>query len=106
MPSKVVSFSWQLILDRIPSRHNLLRRGVSLPEGGRGSALYEAPSESSLHLFFECPSVFMVWYEVARWLGWKLVIPLGLAQLLLYFTGLGGGKRVMIGLLLIWHVVI
>jgi len=35
-PSKVIVFSWQLILDRIPTRFNLLRRGVPIPEGGLG----------------------------------------------------------------------
>jgi len=32
-PSKVVVFSWQLILDRIPTRINLSLRGVPLPVG-------------------------------------------------------------------------
>jgi hypothetical protein len=35
-PSKVIVFSWQLLLDRIPSRSNLIRRGVTLPVGGWG----------------------------------------------------------------------
>lgn len=74
-PSKVVAFSWKLILDRIPSK-----RDIPLLEGGRGCALYEAPSESSLHMFLEFPLVFLVWYDVARWLGGgELVIPLGLS---------------------------
>ena len=32
--------------------------------------------------------------------------PLGLAQQFLSFTGLGGGKRVRLGLLFVWHAVI
>lgn len=28
VPSKVVSFSWQLLLDRVPTRSNLISRGV------------------------------------------------------------------------------
>jgi hypothetical protein len=32
-PSKVIVFYWQLLLGRIPSMSNLVRRGVPLPEG-------------------------------------------------------------------------
>lgn len=38
-PSKVVVFSWQLILDRIPTRSNLVSRGVALPDA-RGLDVY------------------------------------------------------------------
>jgi len=105
-PSKVVFFSWQLILDRIPTRLNLSRHGVSLPVGGLGCVFCSAPSESSVHLFLSYPSILPVWYQVSRWLGWEFVVPLGLAQQFLYFTDLGRGKRVRLGLLLVWHVVI
>lgn len=48
---------------------------------------------SSVHLFLECPVIFPVWYQVARWLGWEFVIPQGLAQQFMSFTGLGGGRE-------------
>jgi len=105
-PSKVVVFSWQLILDRIPTRLNLSHRGVPLLEGGLGCVFCAASSESSVHLFLLCPFILPVWYQVSRWLGWHFVLPLGLAQQFLSFTGLGGGKRVRLCLLLIWHTVI
>jgi len=106
VPSKVVVFSWQLLLDRIPTRLNLIRRGVPLPNGGLGCAFCETPSESSVHLFLSCPSILPVWYQVATWLGWEFVIPLGLARQFQYFTGLGASKRVRLGLLLVCHAVI
>jgi len=59
-----------------------------------------------VHLFLACPSILPVWYQVSRWLGWEFVIPLGLAQQFFSFTGLGRGKRVRIGLLIVWHAVI
>ncbi|XP_024636569.1 uncharacterized protein [Medicago truncatula] len=105
-PSKVIVFSWQLLLDMIPSRSNLIRWGISLPEGGVGCVFCDVLSESSAHLFLSCPSFFTVWYQVSRWLGWDFVMPLGLAQQFQVFTGLGGGKRVRLGLLLVWHIVI
>lgn len=100
-PSKVVVFSWQLILHRIPTRLNLVRRCVPLPDGGLGCVFYGAPSGSSVHLFLLCPSIFSVWYQVSRWLCWVLVHPFGLAQHFQAFLGLGWGKRVRLGLLLV-----
>ena len=41
-----------------------------------------------------------------RWLGWEFVTPLGLTQQFQAFTGLGGGKRVRLRLLLVWHDVV
>lgn len=80
VPSKVVIFSWQLILDRIPARFNLVRCCVPLPKGGLGCVFCDAPSESSVHLFLSCPSIFLLFHQVSRWLGWEFVIPLGLEQ--------------------------
>jgi len=102
----VIVFSWQLLLDRIPSRSNLIRRVVPLPVGGVGCAFSDSPSESAMHLFLSCPCFFPVWYQVSRWLGWELVMPLRLPQQFQAFTGLGGGRIVRLGLLLVWHAVI
>jgi len=104
-PSKVIVFSWQLLLDRIPTTSNLLGRGVSLPVDGVGCVFYDGSSESAVHLFLSCPSFFPMWYQVSRWLGWELVMPLGLAQQFQAFTGLGG-RRVRLWMLLVWHTVI
>jgi len=105
-PSKVIVFSWQLLLDRIPSRSNLLRRGVPLSVRGVRCVFCHVSLESATHMFLSCPSFFPVWYQVARWLGWVFVMPMGIAQHFQAFTGLGWGKRVRLGLLLVWHVVI
>ena len=80
-------------MDQTPTRFNLVRRGVPLPDDDLGCVFCNAPSESSVHLFLLCPSILSVWYQVSRWLGWEFVCPLGLAQQFLSFTGLGGGRR-------------
>jgi hypothetical protein len=105
-PSKVIVFPWQFLLDRIPSRSNLLRRGVPLPAGGVGCIFCPVPLESATHCFLYCPSVFPMWYQVYRWLGWEFVMPHGITQLFQAFTGLGRGMRVKLVLLLVWHTVI
>jgi hypothetical protein len=80
VPSKVIVFSWKLLLDRIPSRSNLLMRGVPLLVGGVECVFCHAPSESAAQ-------------QVSRWLGWEFVMPLGLAQQFQAFIGLGGGRE-------------
>jgi len=62
VPSKVVVFSWQLILDRIPTGFNLVSRGVLLSDGGLGCVFCAVLIESSVHLFLSCPSILPVWY--------------------------------------------
>jgi len=65
-PSKLVIFSWQLLLDRISTGFNLVRRGISLPVEGLGCVFCEPSFESSEHLFLSCPFILSVWYQVAR----------------------------------------
>jgi hypothetical protein len=105
-PSKVVVFSWQLLLNKVPTRRNLQRCGVTLPDGDFGCVLCHEPTKSAVHLFIVCPESFSVWYQVSRWLGWDFVSPQDLPQHFLAFTGLGRGKKVRLGLLLVWHAVI
>ena len=91
--SKVIVFLWKLLLDGIPSRSNLTRRGILLLVGGVGCVFCAAPSESAVHLFLSCHYFFQVWYQVCRCLGWEMVMPMGLAQQFQAFTGLGGGRE-------------
>jgi len=86
--SKVIVFSWQLLLDKIPTQSNLIRRGVSLPVEGVGCVFCYSSSESAVYLFLSCPSFFPVWYQVSRWLGWEFMMPLRLPQHFQAFTGL------------------
>jgi hypothetical protein len=69
--SKVIAFSWQLLHDCIPSKVNLLSRGLlHQPGGGICDWCCEA-SESSLHLFLHCKVAMVVWYEIFKWCGAK-----------------------------------
>jgi hypothetical protein len=53
VPSKVSAFAWQLLLDRLPTRDNLRRRGVVNVEGSRCPYCL-AEVESATHLFLHC----------------------------------------------------
>jgi hypothetical protein len=55
-PSKVVAFSWKVILNRIPTRINLARRNVLPENGSLNCVLCDLVGESESHLFFALSS--------------------------------------------------
>jgi hypothetical protein len=102
-PSKVIAFSWQLILDRIPSRLNLEVRGIlslNVPWECVGCV---GKVETSNHLFLHCPSVMMVWGEIFKWVGVEIIIPPSLPSLFEMIKGSGRNSKIRSGLVLIWH---
>nr|GEW47367.1 RNA-directed DNA polymerase, eukaryota [Tanacetum cinerariifolium] len=74
IPIKVNIFVWKLFLDRLPTRDNMLHRGVLVP-----NSLFPTCSsaqEDSSHLFFSCCMVTEVIRLICRWwnIDWS---PLG-----------------------------
>jgi len=59
-PSKVVAFSWQLLLDRIPTKTNLARRRILPVEASERCVFCDQAGETSAHLFLHCISTFHV----------------------------------------------
>ncbi|GAU41404.1 hypothetical protein TSUD_244890 [Trifolium subterraneum] len=53
-PSKVVSFSWQLLHDRTPTRTKLSRRSVTLAMDNPNCAWCPGSLESAIHLLLHC----------------------------------------------------
>ena len=64
---KVLTTAWRILIDRIPSRVNLFRRGV--PVTSTRCALCNLSEESSQHLFLECVFAQQVWSRCYRWIG-------------------------------------
>jgi hypothetical protein len=67
-PLKVTAFSWQAFLDKIPTKSNLIRRGVALDVTAIGCNFCSVETESSIHLLLHCSLASTVWYKVCRWL--------------------------------------
>lgn len=67
--SKVVAFSWKLLLNRVPTRDNLRLRNVLPTEVPNSCVLCDREEESALHLFLHCDIAREVWLAVMRWLG-------------------------------------
>jgi hypothetical protein len=106
IPSKMSMLGWRLFQSRLPTKENLLKRGVrlttsSLCVGGCGGV------ETESHLFFNCPTLSVVWGEVIKWLRIPVVLPEGGFDHLSIFMGLGNGcSKTKEKLGVIWFVAV
>ncbi|KAF1866422.1 hypothetical protein Lal_00017805 [Lupinus albus] len=88
-PLKVISFAWRLFLDRVPTCDALLRRGVSLINGGGAlCSLCNDQLESFHHLFFSCSFSYSVWQLIYKWLDIYVALPLGPIKHFLHHLGM------------------
>jgi hypothetical protein len=100
-PSKVCAFSWQLLLDRIQTKDNLLKRRIIQPPQGQCVFCGLAP-ESATHLFLHCSVAAKVWYDVSRWLGFFNTLPHTIVSSLAMLLLCAKNKKERGGLCLIW----
>jgi hypothetical protein len=70
---KVNIFIWRLFLNRLPTKENLLRRGVIEATQLPCVALC-GESEDINHLFFRCDVYGRLWNLVSKWLGFVSVL--------------------------------
>jgi hypothetical protein len=106
-PLKVIVFSWQSFLGRLPTRENLVRRRIIVDGEGAGCALCVGGRELENHLFSSCATAWLVWSKVHRWFGLTSVMPESISSLLESFLSCfrvkkNGAK----GILLVWHAVL
>jgi hypothetical protein len=100
-PSKVCAFSWQLILDRIQTKDNLLKRRIIDAQQGGCGMCGDAP-ESALHLFLHCKYGAKVWYDIMRWLGFMVILPHDIVSSLAMVICCAKNKKERGGLCLVW----
>jgi hypothetical protein len=101
VPSKVSALAWQMLLDRVPTRENLCRRGVV----GAVDSMCPFCSlevESVCHLFLHCSYTAKIWYAVINWYGAVLVLPPNLHLSFVGLVGCGSNKRRRKGLAVVW----
>jgi hypothetical protein len=67
--SKISIFGWRLLLQRLPTRRALNRRGILLNPLDLNCILCFGHIEDASHLFFSCPFNKGVWEAVFMWLG-------------------------------------
>ncbi|GJV02489.1 RNA-directed DNA polymerase, eukaryota, reverse transcriptase zinc-binding domain protein [Tanacetum coccineum] len=71
VPIKINVFMWRLLLNKLPSRVNLDRRGIDV--GSILCPICQDDVESVYHLFFSCEMAKDLWDLLAKW--WELDIP-------------------------------
>ncbi|GKV37224.1 hypothetical protein SLEP1_g45281 [Rubroshorea leprosula] len=73
-PSKVSAFNWQLLLNKIPTKSNLITRGI-LKDSGEGKCiLCNEEDEDFTHLFLNYKTTRWVWQECAKWWGIEILL--------------------------------
>jgi hypothetical protein len=104
-PTKVVIFSWQLLLERLPTRGNLFRRGLLQSPAQSLCAWCNSDVETEVHLFMTCSVAVAVWSAIHSWLGLFTAVP---GNVSLSFQAFGfplKTKKCAKGFMLIWQTV-
>ncbi|KAK2361308.1 hypothetical protein QL285_086472 [Trifolium repens] len=102
VPLKISIFAWRLLRDRLPTKSNLVARGIISPEDqfcvfGCGGV------ESAQHLFLSCSTFGSLWPLVRSWIGFSTVDAHTLPAHFVQFTYSVGGLRARRSFLqLIW----
>ncbi|CAJ2673841.1 unnamed protein product [Trifolium pratense] len=104
VPLKVSIFAWRLLRDRLPTKSNLVTRGIlsspaQLCVAGCGEV------ESAHHLFISCSFFGSLWALVCTWIDIPLTDSSTVRDHFAHFTSSGGGSRTRRSFLqLIWLV--
>ncbi|GKU94430.1 hypothetical protein SLEP1_g7926 [Rubroshorea leprosula] len=73
-PSKIATFNWKVVLDRIPMKLNLFKRGIIKDMREGKCTLCEVQDEDTNHLFLNCKIARWLWSACARWWGITITI--------------------------------
>jgi len=102
-PSKVLAFSWKVLLNRIPTRINLLHRNVLPPNASLSYVSCGVAGESGTHMFLHCGVAWKIWDELLFWLQGAFIMPPNLFIHWACWDGMATNKKVKKGLRLVWH---
>ncbi|KAK2436694.1 hypothetical protein QL285_021667 [Trifolium repens] len=104
VPLKVSIFAWRLLRDRLPTKANLVTRGI-LHIAAHTCVSGCGEVESAHHLFLSCSTFGSVWTLVHSWIGTPVVEHTSLRDHLVQFTSSAGGSRARRSFMqLIWLV--
>ncbi|XP_058750774.1 uncharacterized protein LOC131623773 [Vicia villosa] len=72
IPSKLKFFDWRPLLDRLPTRKQLFRRGVILLQQEARCAFCLSEQENFNHFLLFCPLLKTLWIKLQGWLHFDL----------------------------------
>ena len=93
IPSKVSLLVWRLLRNRLPTKDDLVRRGVLHANDITCGAAGCDSNETISHLFLSCDNYYEVRSNVWNWLGISSVTSVDLRQHFMQFTLMGGTPR-------------
>jgi hypothetical protein len=105
-PSKVIAFVWKLLRNRIPTKVNLMNRGIGVDSGNLRCVHCQGRDEDTAHLFLFCDFARRVWNSIFRWLGLVIIIPQNCFTLFDCFTSAASYKKLRAGYSLRLHAII
>jgi hypothetical protein len=109
VPLKVSIMAWRLLLDRLPTKVNLVRRGC-LDVEAAGCMAGCGIAETANHLFLHCTTFGEVWHHIRAWIGVSGVDPHDLSDHFIQFINCTGHSKArrsflqLIWLLCVWMV--
>ncbi|GKV27665.1 hypothetical protein SLEP1_g36804 [Rubroshorea leprosula] len=105
LPTKVSAFNWQLMLDRIPTKVNLLKRGIIKDMEESKCVVCEEQDEVSAHLFLRCRLSRGLWEACAKWWGAEAKLDIDYLKTFEKFGEWSKGTRTRQGWDCIWSMV-
>jgi len=102
VPLKISILAWRLLRDKLPTKNNLVRRGIIQVEAAR-CVVGCGNDESATHLFIHCDMYGSLWQHVMSWIGVSGVDPSNLHDHFIQFIhGIGHSRTHRDFLQLIW----
>ena len=105
-PSKVITFVWKTLLDRIPSRVNLEIRRCLPPNIGHNCVWCGLVLECTSHIFLHCAMAMNIWRKLMDWLDLYFLMPPNLFIHWECWSGRPMHKKIRKGLMMIWQAAI
>ncbi|XP_057803519.1 uncharacterized protein LOC131018833 [Salvia miltiorrhiza] len=106
IPLKVSAFVWKALLDRLPTKDNLIKRGILHSQEDGVCSLCWVQDESSCHVLLICYEALLVWSKVCGWIDCSLLYAATLKEHFEEFVSFGVGKVKKKILGLIWQCVV
>ncbi|KAK2396169.1 hypothetical protein QL285_057836 [Trifolium repens] len=92
VPLKVSILAWRLLRDQLPTRANLVSRGILAPDL-QDCVTCCGGIETTRHLFLSCSTFGSLWALVRYWIGFSAVDAFSLSNHFVQFTYSTGGLR-------------
>ena len=96
-PSKVLTFTWKVVLDRVQTKGALKKRRIMMENNDYMSTLCNQTEESIVHLLFESNFLHQVLKSIYKWANLEIAMPIGTKAHFSQHTGICVGRKESLG---------